>query len=158
MVLVTLGGIFLLEKSERQQRDTTRKHHIEDIEKALYVARSHHGTFPPYDQASWCGLLNAPENANVLSEVEAALREQHEKYANVDKPFPFDPKVPAGEPGDYFYWKRSPAAFELFSVLEVDKNGERNTLACNTATPYYYDYGISSVWREPGARVPSIFL
>lgn len=153
-ILVTFGGVFLLEKSERQQRDTTRKHHIEDIEQALYFARNHNGTYPPYDQSQWCGVLNDPDNGAVLAQVEAALRDHHEKYANPDKPFPFDPNVKTGEIGDYFYWKRSPASFELYSVLETDQTGERDTRGCDNAPSFAYDYGVSSVWREPGARKP----
>lgn len=151
-ILVALGGIFLLEKSERQQRDTTRKHHIADLEQALYFARGHHGTYPPYEEASWCGILSDAKNAAVLSQVEEALRTQHEQYENPAKPFPFDPKLSAGDTGDYFYWKRSPTSFELFAMLETDANGDRNTLACDNAKPYHYDYGITSVLREPGAR------
>lgn len=152
LILVIIGGVFLLEKSERQQRDTTRKHHIEDIERALYFARDNHGTFPPYDLPEWCGVLNAPENTHVLAQVETALREDHEKYANPDKPFPHDPKNPTGTLGDYFYWKRSPAAFELYAILEADKTGERSTQACDSVPAFAYDYGISSIWREPGSR------
>lgn len=103
-------------------------------------------------------MLNAPENAATLAEVEAALRTQHEKYANPEKPFPFDPKLTPGQPGDYFYWKRSPTSFELFSVLEVDRTGDRNTRGCDNASAYDYDYGVASVWREPGSHIPEAFL
>lgn len=145
------GGYALLEKAERQARDTTRKHHIEDIEKSLYFARGLHGTFPPYDSPTWCGVLNAPGNGEVLAQVEAALRAQHEKYANPDKPFPFDPLF-AGSAQDYFYWKRSPASFELYAVLEETPTGERNTAACSNGGATAYDYGVTSVWRENPSR------
>lgn len=141
------GGIFLLKRADQQARDTVRKHHLEDIEQSLYFARGTHGTFPPYDQPSWCGTLNLPKNAEVQSQIEEVLRQQNDKYANPAKPFPADP-VHGQQPKDYFYWKRSPAIFELYSVLEEDVTGERNTLKCKNAQAQNYDYGITSVLRE----------
>ena len=141
------GGVFLLEKAEAQTKDTTRKHHLEDIEQALYFARNIHGTFPPYSEATWCGRLDSEQAkvSRVHQEIEEALRQQNEKYANPAKPFPTDPSAGAG----YFYWKRSPAQFELYAILEADKTGERKTTLCSTHTPAEkYDYGISSIWRE----------
>jgi hypothetical protein len=150
LLLVVIGGAFLLERAERQARDTTRKHHIEDIEQSLYFARSLHGTYPPYDQATWCGQLNDPNNRPVRDQIEAALRQQHEQYANPDKPFPADPLF-STEQLDYFYWKRSPSTFELYATLEEDPNGERNTAACLTSAKLQYDYGVVSIWREDGS-------
>lgn len=147
LLLLIGGGIYLLERADRQARDTTRKHHIEDIEQSLYFAYSLNGSFPPYNEATWCGVLNDPSNKDVLAQVEEALRAQHEKYANLDKPFPSDPRL-AGQPGDYFYWKRSPASFELYSMLEETPTGERNTTDCDNSPPLEYDYSVASVWRQ----------
>jgi hypothetical protein len=144
LLTLALGGWWLLERSDAQARDTIRKHHLDDIEHALYFARDTHGTFPPYDSATWCGQLNAPANRAVRDQVEAALRQQHEKYANPAKPFPTDPRPDL----DYFYWKRSPAMFELYANLEAAATGERNTLLCPTTAAQYYDYGLLSVERE----------
>ena len=161
LILLVVGGIFLLNRADAQARDTTRKHHLEDIEHALYFARTVTGTYPPYDQTSWCGILTAPGNEPILAQVEQALRTQHEKYANPDKPFPTDPLVDQSPSEahraklgqsrhvvDYFYWKHSPASFELYAILEEDPNGERSTLECPTANTPPYDYGIASIWRE----------
>lgn len=137
--------MLLLERAERQARDTTRKHHIEDIEHSLYFARSLHGSFPPYDRLSWCGFLDAPEHASLRSQVEEALRSSHEKYANPEKPFPTDPLAPAH---GYFYWKRSPGLFELYSILEAAPTGERQTTECETAPAARFDYAIASHLRE----------
>lgn len=144
LVIMLLGGIFLLNLADAQARDTIRKHHLEDIEQSLYFARGLHGTYPPYDQPSWCGLLNNPANSSTLAQIEEVLRAQNEKYANPNKPFPQDPAQFKG----YFYWKRSPANFELYSVLETDPNHERSTRDCNNAPDLDYDYGITSIWRE----------
>lgn len=145
-LLLIIGGWFLLDRSAALNRDTTRKHHLEDIEKSLYSARDLHGTYPPYELPTWCGLLSDPKNQAVHDQVESALRAQNEKYANPDKPFPTDPL--AGQTPDYFYWKRSPASFQLFSVLEQDQNGDRNTANCPNAPELSYDYGLTSVLRE----------
>ena len=146
LLLILLGGVALLERAEAQARDTTRKHHIEDIENSLYFARSIHGTFPPYEHTTWCGVLNDPDNRDVRDQVETTLRAQHEKYANPDKPFPSDPLFAGGEQ-DYFYWKHSPSSFELYAVLEEDPNGERATHTCDNGT-VAYDYGVTSTSRE----------
>ncbi len=146
-ILLTIGGVFLLSKADRQMRDTTRKHHIEDIERSLYVARLSRGTYPPYTEATWCGVLNDPKNREVRNQVEEALRIQNEKYENPEKPFPSDPSF-ANQAKDYFYWKRSPSVFELYSILEEDPNGERNTSRCKNAETTQYDYGISSILRK----------
>lgn len=158
IVLATLGGIFLLNRADEQARDTIRKHHLADIEQALFFAREIHHTFPPYDQASWCGLLTDPKNSAVKAQVEEVLRRQNNKYGNEAKPFPADPLVGqqprealakwGGEFPDYFYWKRSPAVFELYAILEQGKSGERNTLLCGNSPSLYYDYGLTSRWRE----------
>ncbi len=150
LLMLAGGGIYLLERAERQTRDTTRKHHIEDIEQGLYFAYSLQGTFPPYEQPTWCGRLNDPANKTVLSQVEASLRAQHTKYANPAKPFPSDP-IFAGGSQDYFYWKRSPASFELYSILEETPTGERNTAFCPSAPNTSYDYSVASVWRQDPA-------
>jgi hypothetical protein len=147
LIIMLLGGIFLLNLADAQARDTVRKHHLEDLEQSLYFARNIHGTFPPYDQSNWCGLLNDPANSSTLSQIEEALRSQNEKYANPLKPFPEDPQTGLLTSG-YFYWKRSPANFELYSILETDSNNERSTNNCNNAPELYYDYGLTSIWRE----------
>lgn len=147
LALLVIGGIFFLNRADAQARDTIRKHHIEDIERSLYAARSVRGTFPPYNEATWCGVLSDPKNSDVLSQVESGLRSQHEKYANPEKPFPSDPLYSHTD-RDYFYWKRSPTTFELFSVLEQDQNNDRRTILCNNAEDIFYDYGVASIWRE----------
>lgn len=155
LILLAAGGLFLLNRADEQARDTIRKHHLADLEQALFFAREIHDTYPPYDAPSWCGLLNAPENRTVRDQVEAVLRQQNNKYANPDKPFPIDPladrfalRMRDNETYDYFYWKRSPAVFELYAVLEQDDNNERNTRLCPTAPALDFDYGLTSRWRE----------
>lgn len=138
--------MWLVERSDQQARDTIRKHHLEDIERSLFFARGLHGTYPPYDMVAWCGQLNAPRNAAVKAQVEAALRAQNETYANPAKPFPTDPLAHDGV--DYFYWKRSPALFELYAILEADPTAERTTTGCDNAPPLTYDYGLNSSLRE----------
>ncbi len=157
ILIVTAGGIFLLERADGQARDTIRKHHLADLEQSLFFARELYGTFPPYDESSWCGLLNDQKNLVVKEQVESILRQQNNKYGNEAKPFPRDPladRAPAvalakeGQAYDYFYWKRSPAVFELYAILEQDDNNERNTLLCKNSPALYYDYGLTSRWRE----------
>lgn len=175
LTLVAVSGIFLLDRAAAQARDTIRKHHLEDLEHALYSARNSHGTFPPYNQPQWCGPLDDP-NSPVRAQIEEALRAQNEKYANPNKPFPIDPQagqlpraVPSGAPKErswvapllagrggatatpapnYFYWKRNPAVFELYAMLETDPNAERRTASCPGIPERTYDYGLTSVWRE----------
>lgn len=157
-LLFLTTGWLLLDRSAAQARDTARKHHLDDIEHALYSAYQQHTTFPPYDQPSWCGRLNDPKNAAVKSQIEAALRTQNDKYGKQEKPFPHDPLVtgiqgdqpaPATAPDqDYFYWKRSPAVFELYSLLEAAPTGERSTEQCATDSELIYDYGIRSYDRQ----------
>ena len=147
LFFTVIGGVFLLERADAQARDTIRKHHLQDIEQSLYFARNIHGTFPPYNESSWCGIMTAPGNENILAQVEETLRAQNEKYANIEKPFPTDPLKDTVAP-DYFYWKRSPASFELYAILETDQNGARTTSLCPGSDNYIYDYGIASVWRE----------
>src|SRR3989338_5512961 len=146
-LILILGGTFLLVKQDRQARDTIRKHHLVDIETGLYLARRTHGTFPPYNKLTWCGLISAQENKQVQHEIEASLRIAVEKYKNPAKPFPQDPKEL--ERG-YYYWKRSPSTFELYSILEAAPTGDRNTFACPEGIHTTYDYGISSILRENG--------
>lgn len=146
LVALIAGGVFLLSRSDAQARDTIRKHHLADVEQALYLARDQHGAFPPYNEPTWCGRLNDPANAAVKADVEAALRQRIEKYGNLEKPFPTDPKAAQGQ--DYFYWKRSPAVFELYAILEADPNGNRRTDLCPAASGYTYDYGLNSALRE----------
>ncbi len=145
LVLLIVGGAILIQKADMQARDTIRKHHLADIETALQLARRQHGTFPPYNEFSWCGLISAPENTDLAKTIEAPLRDAVEKYANPEKPFPEDPKKSVA---GYYYWKRSPEMFELYSVLEAAPTGERNTFACPTGIHTTYDYGISSILRE----------
>lgn len=142
-----IGGWWLLHHSDQQARDTIRKHHLADMEQALFTARQLHGTYPPYDQATWCGRLTDPKNEAVRAEVETALRAQNEKYANPAKPFPVDPRF-ANTPQDYFYWKRSPASMQLAARLEAAPTGEFSTVACPGSENVAYDYGITSVNRE----------
>jgi len=146
LILVAVGGVLLLNRADAQARDTTRKHHLEDIEQALYAARNIHGTYPPYQEATWCGEISAPGNEAVRAQIEQALRAQNEKYANPGKPFPIDPLK--DQSPDYFYWKRSPSVFELYAMLEADTTGERATSRCgNSASHPAYDYGLTSLWR-----------
>lgn len=147
--VVLVGGLFLVERSDAQARDTIRKHHLEDIERSLYFARSLRGTYPPYDQPTWCGRLNDPASEAVRLEVEEALRAQNEKYGNLEKPFPTDPAA-TKLTTDYFYWKRSPAVFELYSILEAAPTGERATTWCERAPELQYDYGITSSLDREG--------
>ena len=149
LILLLAGGVALLHRNDQQARDTIRKHHLADIETSLYFTRSIKGTYPPYDQPTWCGVLTDPKNTTVKAQVEAALRQQNDMYKNPAKPFPTDPKF-ANTAQDYFYWKRSPSTFELYATLEADKTGDRNSLGCTTngATPTTYDYGIASINRE----------
>lgn len=147
LVLTMGGGWYLINRADAQARDTTRKHHLEDIEQALYFARNLHGVYPPYDQETWCGQLEAPKSAVTHDEIEEALRAQNEKYKNPEKPFPTDPHEGTDD-FNYFYWKRSPVSFELYAQLEADQNNERSSRNCPTASPANYDYGITSVWRE----------
>jgi len=156
-VAVIAGGIFLLDRADHQARDTIRKHHLDDIEQALYVARNNHGTYPPYNQPTWCGELDNPANADVAAQVEAALRQQHDLYANPDKPFPRDPladqsrnktrQARADHPS-YFYWKHSPALFELYANLEIKQANQFSTANCANAITSQYNYGLNSVLRE----------
>jgi hypothetical protein len=147
LILLLVGGTFLLIKQDRQARDTIRKHHLADIETGLYLARRNHGTFPPYDQLTWCGVISAPENTAVRQQIEDSLRIAVEKYKNPTKPFPQDPK---DHERNYYYWKRSPSMFELYSILEAAPTGERNTFACPGGLHTTYDYGIASILRENG--------
>lgn len=151
IITLLAAGAFLLDRADGQARDTIRKHHLADLEQSLFFARELHGTFPPYKEASWCGLLNDPKNFAVKSEVEQVLREQNNKYGNEAKPFPVDP---LGQQ-DYFYWKRSPAVFELYAILEQGNTNEKNTLRCAESPPLYYDYGITSRWRENAPNLTS---
>lgn len=153
IIILAGGSVFFLNRADQQARDTIRKHHLEDIERSLYLAHSIHGEFPPYGEATWCGVLNDPKNADVKKEVDEALRAQNDKYANLAKPFPSDPKYGYSNQ-DYFYWKRSPALMELYATLEADKNGDRNTLFCANATSVTYDYGIASADREGALKPP----
>jgi len=150
LTLLLVGGWFLLDLADAQARDTIRKHHLEDIEQSLYFARRLKGTYPPYDQPTWCGTLYSNQDSTTHQEIEATLRAQNEKYANPLKPFPADPdQQNLDNDHGYFYWKRSPSSFELFAKLEADTNGDRSTTGCsNEKTIKKYDYGIASIWRE----------
>lgn len=148
-----MGGVALLHRNDQQARDTIRKHHLADIERSLYLARSTKGTVPPYNAATWCGVLNEATNSAVKAEVETALRAQNDMYKNMAKPFPSDPRF-AATAKDYFYWKRSPSTFELYATLEADRNGDRNSRLCANATAETYDYGIASIFREDSLGLP----
>lgn len=149
LLLLLVSGTLLLIKEDKQARDTIRKHHLADLETALYLARNQHGTFPPYDQLSWCGVLQDPANTAVKQEVEESLRKAVDKYGNDAKPFPEDP---AGLAQGYYYWKRSPSMFELYSALEAAPTAERNTFSCPEGIHTTYDYGIASILRENGTE------
>lgn len=153
LTLLLVGGAVLLHRNDQQARDTIRKHHLADLERSLYSARQLHGTFPPYEQATWCGVLNESKNSAVKAEVETALRAQNEMYKNQAKPFPSDPKY-ADSSQDYFYWKRSPTMFEMYATLEADKNGNRNSSLCANAQAQNFDYGIASISREDTLGIP----
>lgn len=147
LLLLLIAGAFLLIKQDRQARDTIRKHHLADIETALTLARKTHGTFPPYDTLTWCGVISTPGNEHVRQDIEDTLRVAVEKYENPAKPFPQDPK---NQERGYYYWKRSPSMFELYSILEAAPTGERNTFSCPEGIHTTYDYGIASILRESG--------
>lgn len=147
------GSVFFLNRADQQARDTIRKHHLEDIERSLYLAHSLHGEFPPYGVPTWCGVLNDAKNTAVKKEVDEALRAQNDKYGNLAKPFPSDPKY-GYSTQDYFYWKRSPALMELYATLEADKSGDRNTQICANSSAITYDYGIASANREGALKPP----
>ncbi|MEK7499700.1 MAG: hypothetical protein AAB649_03780, partial [Patescibacteria group bacterium] len=72
--LLLTSGTLLLIKQDKQARDTIRKHHLADIETALYLSQIKHGTFPPYNKLSWCGVISAPENKSVQDAIEIDLR------------------------------------------------------------------------------------
>lgn len=145
-VYVVAGGVFFLDRQAAQARDTIRKHHLDDIEHALYFAQGKYGTYPPYELPTWCGLLNAETSTPVREQVEAALRESNTTYANIQKPFPTDPL--SGQHVDYFYWKKSPAIFELTAILEAAPTGEKTTAGCPSVPLTTFDYGLVSVWRQ----------
>ncbi|PIT97882.1 MAG: hypothetical protein COT71_03655 [Candidatus Andersenbacteria bacterium CG10_big_fil_rev_8_21_14_0_10_54_11] len=160
ILLLGICGALLLIRADQQARDTIRKHHLADIEQALYTARNQHGSYPPYAETTWCGRLETTASAPIRKQIEAALRAQNEKYANPAKPFPADPRTgshptPAATASgaakmrnySYFYWKHSPASFELFAMLEAAPTGERSTTGCPGESAVY-DYGIASIWRE----------
>lgn len=153
IILLAGGSVFFLHRADQQARDTVRKHHLEDIERSLYLAYSIHGEFPPYGEPTWCGVLNDPKNTAVKKAVDEALRAQNEKYANLAKPFPSDPRYGYTNQ-DYFYWKRSPALMELYATLEADKNANRNTTLCPNATATSYDYGLASADRQDTLQPP----
>ncbi len=145
LVLLLVAGFILIHKEDQQARDTIRKHHLADIETALEFAKQQHGQFPPYDQLTWCGVISDPANKDLQAEIEAPLRQSVDKYANPAKPFPEDPKDTTR---NYYYWKRSPEMFELYSILEAAPTGDRNTFSCPSGLHTTYDYGISSILRE----------
>lgn len=138
-------GFFAIQIQAKQNRDIVRKHDIEDIEGALVNYAKSHGTYPPDDKVTWCGLISDPQNENIKKEIEASLREG-EKYEKADKLFPLDP-VYKNTDDDYFYWKTSPVSFELLSKLESDKNNGRDTSPCGGNN--LYDYSVVSTLRNP---------
>lgn len=148
-IYLLVGGIFLLNRADAQARDTIRKHHLQDIEDAIYFARGIHGTYPPYDQPSWCGRLDDQSSETVRQQIEDVLRKQNDLYANPNKPFAVDPdplQIANGQ--GYFYWKRSPASFELFSQMEAGPQQIRDMSNCPNPAPDTYNYSLTSVWRE----------
>ena len=148
LALLAGGGLFLLDRADKQARDTIRKHHLDDLEQSLYLAYQVKGEYPPFGQTSWCGQLSNPANRDIRNQIEPYLRNRIEKYENPDKPFPSDPLF-SSTTQDYFYWKRSPAAFELYSVLEADRNSNRTTENCLESQPAVaFDYGLNSILRQ----------
>lgn len=164
----SLLGLGLLDLQDRQARDVKRALDLEDLETALLRVLATTGTLPPADAPSWCGVVNAPENAEILAEIERSLRET-KKYAKAEKPFPADPRF-LGTEKDYAYWKTSPVSFELLSELEADANNSRplDLKRCELRFPLHgargdgtgdadrspepanaYDYAISSLHRTP---------
>ncbi len=137
-----------MNRADEQARDTTRKHHLQDLETSLYAVRMIHNTYPPYEMNTWCGQLNDPKNSDVRSQIELALRNQNDKYANLAKPFPTDP---AGN-FDYFYWKKSANIFELYAKLENDSEGSFSTKLCPGEADRVYNYGLNSALRENNRR------
>jgi hypothetical protein len=94
----------------------------------------------------------------VRDQVEAALRAQHEKYANSAKPFPEDPRYGPTlaqdlTRGGYFYWKRSPALFELYSALEADSEGTFSTEGCPGSISEVYEYGLNLRVRQTNGDI-----
>lgn len=144
---LVVGGLLLLERSERQARDTIRKHHLQDLEDALFFARAAHGTFPPYETATWCGELTPASGEVAVQQVEAALRQQHALYANPAKPFPTDPRH-----GAYVYWKHSPTVMELLTSLEADAEVDRDSTGCPAIAARRFTYVLTSSEREDRAR------
>jgi hypothetical protein len=144
-IIFVLVGAWALRLQTLQARDIVRKHDIEDIEMALGRYEKTHGTYPPENLSSWCGNLSDPTNKEVLNQIEASLR-QDKKYAKAEKLFPTDP-VYKNTADDYFYWKTSPASFELLAKLEADKNGSRDASPCGNKTAY--DYSVVSFLRNP---------
>lgn len=142
LLAVSLGGIFLLDRADQQARDTIRKHHLLDIEKALYYARVQKDTYPPSNFSAWCGSLAVDSAAR--QEIEMALRQQNDKYANPAKPFPTDPLQNPG----YFYRKIGQHTFELYAMLENDVAGAFATNGCDDQENITYTYGINSSLRN----------
>lgn len=146
--LTVFGGVFLLHRSAAQARDTTRKHHLQDIEDSLYVALSIHGAYPPYGQPSWCGYITPESPSDARLAIEDALRHQINLYANPAKSFPEDPLPPHQNP-PYFYWKHSPSSFELYANLETTVPDEYLLSNCTGSSPApAFNYRLTSVWRE----------
>lgn len=141
-VLFVLVGLWAIRLQAQQTRDTTRKHHLEDLEHALLAYGHQHGTYPPDAASDWCGRVSDP---TVRTAIEPVLR-QNEEYAKPEKPFPADPRF-TDTARDYFYWKHSPTHFELLAELEADPNDTRDTAPCGGTT--VYDYGIVSTARTP---------
>lgn len=167
LAALAIGGLFLLHRADEQARDTIRKHHTFDLESALLFAQGVHGTVPPYGQTEWCGSLHT--DSAVRQQIEEALRQQNELYANAAKPFPQDPltdreprRVPLsgtawGQPTNYpgyFYWKKTPDIFELYAQLENDDEGSFSTGDCPTTPVVTYNYGLNSALRTNVSRIP----
>lgn len=138
-------GSWALRLQALQARDIVRKHDIEDIENALNRFEKKNGTYPPIEAATWCGTLSDFKNKEIRSAIETSLRED-EKYAKPEKKFPNDPTY-KNTINDYFYWKTSPASFELLAKLEADKNGSRDASLCGNKTAF--DYSVVSFLRNP---------
>lgn len=136
-------GIWGLDYVAKQQRDIARKHGLEDIETALFRYAKAHGTYPPREEVTWCGVLSDPDNNDMHSVIDTALREGA-LYEDPEKSFPSDP-VYGGTNRDYAYWKTSPVSFELVATLEADTKGARSIPCVNDVV---YHYRIESTTRE----------
>ena len=67
-------------------------------------------------------------------------------------PPPAAPAELAGQHPGYFYWKKSPTVFELYTLLEADDDGSFSTATCAGADEVTYNHGFNSALRQDVAR------